>query len=139
MCAVASARVLYPRARRYLIVSLGTGTAERPIPYEAAKDWGLLGWARPILSVIFDGVSDTVDYQLMQQYPKSYFRFQVDLGAEPHHPEGANDDLDDASPENVARLEATADTLLDAQRKVLGRLIRQLRQPPTPRAGLARP
>ena len=69
LCAYAAARRLYPKADSYLIVSLGTGQLERPIPLGRAKDWGLVGWARPLLGVIFDGVSDTVEYQLDQLAP----------------------------------------------------------------------
>lgn len=129
MCAVASARALYPKARRYLIVSLGTGQAQRPIPYEHARDWGLIGWARPILSVIFDGVSDTVDYQLAQEFPRGYHRFQTDLS------EGVNDDMDDASAHNLEHLERKANALIRSQGATLRRLARTLRRPPDPRAG----
>ncbi len=131
MCAVASARALYPKARRYLIVSLGTGQAQRPIPYDEARDWGLIGWARPILSVIFDGVSDTVDYQLIQQFPRGYHRFQTDLSA------GVNDDMDDAGPDNLRRLQAKAETLIQTRREDLRRLARQLRRAPDPRPELS--
>ncbi|GBE11097.1 patatin-like phospholipase [bacterium BMS3Bbin12] len=127
MCAVASARALYPKAGRYLIVSLGTGQAQRPIPYDQARDWGLIGWARPILSVIFDGVSDTVDYQLIQQFPRGYHRFQTDLSA------GVNDDMDDADPDNLRRLQAKAEDLIQTRREDLRRLVRQLRRAPDPR------
>lgn len=40
MCALASARVVYPKATGYLVVSLGTGETQRRIPYGDAKDWG---------------------------------------------------------------------------------------------------
>ena len=49
-----------------LVVSLGTGELTRRIAYEEAKEWGLVGWAGPILGVVFDGVSDTVDFQTRQ-------------------------------------------------------------------------
>ncbi len=41
-----------------MIVSLGTGDACRKIPYEDAKDWGAIGWVRPIISVMMDGEAD---------------------------------------------------------------------------------
>ena len=63
MCAYAEAERRQPR-RRSVLVSLGTGQLTRPIHYEDAKDWGLIEWARPIIDVVFDGVSDAVDYQL---------------------------------------------------------------------------
>ena len=51
-----------------LLVSLGTGTPtnEHAIDVEAARGWGRIGWVRPLIDVIFDGVSDTVEYELGQ-------------------------------------------------------------------------
>jgi patatin-like phospholipase/acyl hydrolase len=70
MCGYAEALSLWP-GQDYLVVSLGTGQLTRPIPYDTARDWGLAGWAQNILSVIFDGVQDTVDYQLSQILPSA--------------------------------------------------------------------
>ncbi len=128
MCAMASARVLYPDATRFLLVSLGTGELERPIPYEDARDWGLLGWARPLLNVIFDGVSDTVDYQLRQELESDYFRFQVDLRPRPGEEDAPNDDMDDASRDNLRRLRGRAEEMLEDQAADFTRLIRRLRR-----------
>ena len=47
-----------------LVVSLGTGQVKTPIPYMRARAWGLIGWARPLISVFMDGVSDTVEHQV---------------------------------------------------------------------------
>ncbi len=139
-CAMASARLLYPNAGNYLLVSLGTGLTERPIAYEDAKDWGLFGWARPLLNVIFDGVSDTVDYQLDQDLNRGrvqrYFRFQTDLGADADDPEAPNDDMDDARPENIARLEAKVSEMLQKNRRMFTRLIDRVRRPKDSRASL---
>ena len=56
------------------------GSKTDPIPYEQARDWGRLEWAQPILDVVFDGVADTVDFQLQQLLPDgSYHRFQTEL------------------------------------------------------------
>ncbi|NIR58711.1 MAG: patatin [Gammaproteobacteria bacterium] len=136
MCALAAARALYPRATRFLVVSLGTGRTQRAIPHETARDWGLLGWARPLLAVTRDGVSDTVDYQLRREFPKDYFRFQTALGVDPDDPEAANDDPDDASADNLRRLTARTEALLQAEAGELTRLIRRLRRPKDARARL---
>jgi hypothetical protein len=102
MCALAAARRLYPEARRFLVVSLGTGGLQRPIPYSKAKDWGLVGWLRPLLSVIFDASSDTVCYQLDEEVgEENNFRFDIALGERAGDPEAVNDDFDDASPGNL--------------------------------------
>jgi hypothetical protein len=87
-------------------VSLGTGERTRKRPFEESKDWGLVEWARPILDVVFDGISDAVDYQLRHALgEESYWRFQVELSR-------ASDDLDDASEENLALLRGHAEELI---------------------------
>jgi patatin-like phospholipase/acyl hydrolase len=105
MCAYAEI-LAEDRAADVLMVSLGTGQLNRPIHYADAKDWGLLGWARPILEVVFDGVSDTTDYELEQLLgPERHVRLQIELV-------GASDNLDDATPENIANLERKARELI---------------------------
>jgi patatin-like phospholipase/acyl hydrolase len=90
-----------------LMLSLGTGQLTRPIHYEQARDWGLLQWARPALDVVFDGVSDTTEFELEQLLgPTRHIRLQTELD------HGASDNLDDASPENIAKLEAKAQQLI---------------------------
>jgi patatin-like phospholipase/acyl hydrolase len=124
MCAVAEAFDTYS-ADELLVVSLGTGAQTRRLPYDEAKNWGLLGWARPILDVVFDGVSDTVDHQVRQvcrstEEVQRYFRFQprLDIG---------KDDLDDASATNIHALKLQATQMvndrsdeLDGLAKLLG-------------------
>lgn len=84
MCAYVEALTMFADEKDFLVVSLGTGELTKPIYYDRAKHWGLLNWARPILNVVFDGVSDAVDYQLMQIFPtiggrQKYYRFQIQL------------------------------------------------------------
>lgn len=100
-----------------LIVSLGTGSLTRPISYEDAKDWGQLGWMLPLLSVIFDGVSDAVDYQLNEILDSEhFFRFQAKL-------ETANDDMDDASRANLEALRLEAERLIISHDERLDELV----------------
>jgi len=137
MCALSSARVLYPNKSRFLIVSLGTGETQREIPYDKAKDWGLIGWARPLLYILFDGVSDAVNYQLSQEFrPRDYFRFEIELGRDSNDNNAPNDDMDDARPENIERLEAVAEELMKKERPMLNRLINQLKAPKAARVDL---
>jgi uncharacterized protein len=133
MCALASARKLYPNRSRFLIVSLGTGETQRTIPYKEAKDWGLVGWARPLLYVIFDGVADAVHYQLSQEFKRQdYFRFQIDLSNDFDDENAPNDDMDDARPENIRKLEKVAEALIRREHGDLNRLVNQLKNPITP-------
>ncbi|MEA2290862.1 MAG: hypothetical protein QOD55_2859 [Solirubrobacteraceae bacterium] len=81
-----------------LVVSLGTGRATRRLAYDQVRDWGRLEWARPMLDVVFDGVSQVVDRELAQLLgPGRHIRLQTRL-------DEAGDDLDDASDRNLDAL-----------------------------------
>jgi hypothetical protein len=70
--------------------------------------------------VVFDGVSDAVDYQLLHILGEEcYWRLQVELTE-------ANDDLDDASEENLRLLRRQADELIAASSVRLDALIERL-------------
>ena len=89
-----------------MVLSLGTGERTRKRSFDEIKDWGLARWARPILDVVFDGVSDAVHFQLGHVLgPERYWRLQTELTL-------ASDDLDDASEDNLARLRGHAQDLL---------------------------
>ena len=106
-------------------LSLGTGELTRPILHEEAKGWGLAKWAQPILSVVFDGVSDTVDFQvksileLAADAPNSYLRIQAPLH------EG-NDDMDDASRTNIKVLKLLAKDLLATHSDAIDEMVERL-------------
>lgn len=105
MCAFAEARRLDPHAAPF-VVSLGTGQLTRPIAGRDAAGWGLLQWVRPLIDVVFDGVADTVEYQLNELAADGdAVRLQVALTR-------ASDALDDASPPNLELLEEQAKDLI---------------------------
>jgi patatin-like phospholipase/acyl hydrolase len=123
MCAVAEAFNTY-KADELLVVSIGTGAQTRRIPYDEAAGWGLIGWARPILDVVFDGVSDTVDYQVKQicrstTEVERYFRFQTPLDI-------GNDNMDDASATNIHALKLQAERLVEGRGDDLDNLASRL-------------
>jgi hypothetical protein len=115
VCAVNPAMCAYAEVLRdaaavdVTLLSLGTGEHTRRRPWKQIKDWGLAEWARPILEVVFDGISDVVDYQLRQALGDGrYWRLQVELTR-------ASDDLDDARPENIRRLREHGEELIEAR------------------------
>src|SRR3954471_20511697 len=59
MCALAEA-LNTVSAKEVVLLSLGTGERTHRRDFDEIKDWGLARWARPILDVVFDGVSDAV-------------------------------------------------------------------------------
>ena len=125
MCAYAELLRHHPGADP-LLLSLGTGVRTRKRPYDEVRDWGLAEWARPILDVVFDGISDAVDYQLRQALGEGrYHRLQVEL-------RGASDDLDDATEENIAALREHAEELIAASETQLRELASALARGPTP-------
>lgn len=122
MCAYVEARKLYPdrEAKDFFLLSLGTGRVTHRLPYEDAKGWGLGGWAKPLLSAVYDGVSQSVDYQLKQLIsPDNYFRLQTKLDEE-------NDDMDDASPKNIKDLKILTEHLIWENKEIISQICTKL-------------
>jgi uncharacterized protein len=89
-----------------MLVSLGTGDEAEGMHWDVIKDWGFAQWARPILNVVFDAASESVDYQLRHLLgPERYHRFQVPIDGSTHR-------LDDASPANIQRLITQAEHMI---------------------------
>ncbi|OJF93894.1 patatin-like phospholipase family protein [Pararhizobium antarcticum] len=120
-----------------VILSLGTGSQNRPYSYQEVKDWGAVGWINPargapIISILMQGQASTAAYQankLLNENPPSmktlstavstdnaaslnYFRIDGIL-------EDGNDNLDDASAKNIGKLEAIAYGFIKANRLAL--------------------
>ena len=122
MCAYAEVLRHAPGADTVLL-SLGTGERTRKRSFDEIEDWGLAKWARPILDVVFDGVSDAVDYQLRHALGDGrYHRMQVELS-------GASDDLDDASEKNLRALRGRAEALIASREDELRALAAALAAP----------
>jgi patatin-like phospholipase/acyl hydrolase len=124
MCAFVEAKTMFPKETKFLVVSLGTGELTKPIFYNKAKVWGVAQWAQPILDVVFDGVNDTVDYQLKQLLPteensRRYYRFQVRLN------EG-NDNLDNISQTNIRALKLYGEAIIRDNNEAINTLCQQL-------------
>jgi uncharacterized protein len=126
MCALVEAMTMYPEEKDFLVVSLGTGEVTKPIFYDDAKNFGIARWARPILDVVWDGVNDTVDYQLKQLLPsdkgvRKYYRFQM-------HLEDANAAMDNINLVNLRALKLYAENLLMEQSDTIDILCEQLKK-----------
>jgi patatin-like phospholipase/acyl hydrolase len=102
MHAYAEARALWPN-EEYHILSLGCGEMLGPYDYKKLST-GELGWIAPLLDIMLQGSSATVDYQ-MRQIAKNYVRLQPRL-------KHASDAMDDASEKNLSLLANEADDLI---------------------------
>ena len=106
LCAYAEAINLGKSADNVFLVSLGTGIGTRPINYDKAKDWGMIGWVKPVIDIMMDGVADAVDYQLKQMLaPTQYYRFNIYLRE-------AVDDMDAANRANISALKREAERII---------------------------
>lgn len=112
-----------------VMVSLGTGSSEHPLPHGEVKSWGLAHWARPIFSLVLDSASQATDHHLRSLLGEErYFRFDPTLKGASHH-------LDDASPGNLAALEKAARELISASTRQIDEVCRLVDRPrarPTP-------
>ncbi|HWT24648.1 MAG TPA: patatin-like phospholipase family protein [Solirubrobacteraceae bacterium] len=97
-----------------VMLSLGTGSATTPIPYQEARSWGQLEWARPILDIVFDGVADTTEFEAAAVMGDRYIRLQTELRE-------ASSEFDDASAENLAALRREAERLIAEQSATIDR------------------
>jgi predicted acylesterase/phospholipase RssA len=120
MCALAEALAVHrpdPSSLDVVVASFGTGEHTRRIPHDRAVGYGLVQWAPRLLSVMMDGNSDTVRYQVEQALPPGrHFRFQVRLDA-------ASDDMDDATPANLRALRLAGETMVSENADRLDALV----------------
>jgi hypothetical protein len=121
MAAYVEARALYPDFAKYVVVSVGTGDRQDRISYAAAKEWGLLGWARQLVPVFMDSVSEAVDYELRLVPGCTYHRLQVP------HLQAAESNMDNVTPENLANLQETAREYVTSNSAELDRIYAELK------------
>lgn len=106
LCALVEAMVQFPAARSFLVCSLGTGVVARRFAFEDAKNWGLARWAKPVLEIVLDSVSATVDHQMRQLLHRDqYLRLQPAL-------QKGEETLDAISARRIRDLRLAAESLV---------------------------
>lgn len=127
-----------------VFLSLGTGQQNRPVAYQEAKGWGILGWMQPshdtpLISILMQGQSSTASYQAnallnpvgtkirsatvvtdANAASLNYFRLDQQLTIE------ENDALDDASSGNIAALTAIAAQIIKDNAKALDEVAKRI-------------
>ncbi len=119
--AFVEAKRIFPEddEKEFFVLALGTGELIRPISYDEAKDWGRAAWLLPLLSCMFDGVSDAADYQMRLLLDDKYIRLQTSLSV-------ASDDMDDATAGNIENLKREARTLIRTHESEIDAICRLL-------------
>lgn len=94
-----------------VVLSLGCGASSVSLEYEEVREWGLAHWARPLLKILLDGNSRTVDFHMRELIgDQRYYRFQIPLGH-------GHDELDNIRPEALAYLEDLARQMIDGNER----------------------
>jgi len=113
-CAIAEALKEVQDSSRIRVISLGTGESTRKIELEKAREWGAVEWALPIIDVLMDASLDVHIYVAKKIIgEENLLRLQFDLTGKKWGVEKLNDDLDDASRDNVYNLKSAAETYLN--------------------------
>jgi hypothetical protein len=87
-------------------------------------------WKKAIGSDYFlmDGNADTVCYQAEQMLGSKHHRLDIPVGVRRTDLHAVNDDLDDASPENIEAIRAKADDLVHKERDRIDELAKALQE-----------
>ncbi|MDY6813529.1 MAG: patatin-like phospholipase family protein [Pseudomonadota bacterium] len=126
LCALTHALSGRPMPRPQLLISIGTGQANRKLPLSRLEAWGAMRWLDPrlnlpLIDAMLDGQVDSVDHHLAAFFARddSYFRF------DPHLPETMLA-MDDASPAAVSRLVELTERYLEEQAGPIASAARRL-------------
>src|SRR5262249_11411507 len=109
------------REDKIFLVSLGTGKSKRPYRWEELAARGKARWAEIVIDVTFFSICDTVDRALERLLDeKSFFRLQIDLGAD--RPAA----MDDVKEANLLFLESRAEQLIAEHEKRIGQICAEI-------------
>ena len=121
MCAFVEAQKIFPRAKSFVILSLGTGSSSPRYTYEQMKSWGVLEWIQPskgvpIANIMNYGQSQCTNYQLEHLPRVEYLRINPGI-------EGCNPAIDDAAEETMACLKRSAERGIEQYEATIDRIV----------------
>jgi uncharacterized protein len=126
MCAFAEALTL--NQSDVLMVSLGTGAKTEQIKHKDAIHWGLVHWIRPLIMLMMNGNSATVNYQLREIFSakagSDYYRLQVDLPMD----NKSMHKLDNITKRNLKQLETLTFDLIEQEDKTIDEICAKLQE-----------
>lgn len=106
------------------IVSVGTGKVHKTYGFDKAKDWGAIGWARPLIDILLSASAEVVDYQMRQLFAVAgcsdcYVRLEPELG-------NAKSEMDDASKDNIRQLIDAGECFVKDHAEELDEIVKKL-------------
>lgn len=126
MFAYIKARIKFPGADKFIIFSIGTGQSRSFYNYEQIKNWGFVDWilptnGTPIYSIMSRAQEGCVTMQLSNIPGVEYYRINPFL-------EGESLKIDNVSFENMKKLKAAAERVIDENKDLLKKLAIDLRR-----------
>lgn len=127
-----------------VFLSLGTGQQNRAVPYQEAKEWGIVGWMQvshhtPLISILMQGQASTASYQAnkllnppgtklrfstvvtnQNAATLNYFRLDQQLTNE------QSDALDDTEDKNIEQLQKIAAQIIKDNAPALGEIAKRI-------------
>jgi predicted acylesterase/phospholipase RssA len=129
ICAMVEAYHLY-HSTDFLVVSLGTGGVPVQIDANAAAGWGDIAWASPIITILMDGNSQTVSFEVHELFgDDQYTRLDISLVTPTPEGEIVDPAMDNASQGNLIALQHKAKQLINARSKDIQSLAAELAKP----------
>jgi patatin-like phospholipase/acyl hydrolase len=128
MCAFVEAQKMMGSHDGMVLVALGTGYQNRAYSYYETRNWGPINWINPalgapIISILMQGQCDAAEHQLELLLNSGaapcYFRLDAKLN-------NVNDEMDDASEENLTALEQFTARLIQAETAKLDAIVERL-------------
>ncbi|MEM6902522.1 MAG: hypothetical protein AAF556_04715, partial [Pseudomonadota bacterium] len=115
-----------------IVISLGTGSLTRVFEYEDAKNWGGLGWINPnndvpAIASAMDGQSSAANQNMEFLLGDQFIRLDAPLKDDEDPDEAPNDAFDDASPENILKVQRLADRIIEQNSDKIDRVVDVLR------------
>lgn len=132
--AMAAAKRLFPNAKKFHILSIGTGRSDyvfprssdkkEPAAYRQLNHAGVLGAIGPLIYGMMDGASQSTDYEMTQLFQgagNDYLRLEAYLAPE-------NADMDKVGPEDIQALLGYANRLMNDQKTELDKFFESIRK-----------
>jgi patatin-like phospholipase/acyl hydrolase len=120
-----------PTAKDMFVVSIGTGSQQKPYEYDTAKNWGAVGWVKPVIDIMMSGAAEITDYNMTMMFSaggngQNYVRIQ------PASLKNADPQMDDALPANITALIEVGTETAQSCDKELDRIVEMLIAGPDP-------
>lgn len=105
LCAYSEVRnaVGSPVSADMFVVSIGTGSQQKPYPYNKAKNWGELGWVKPVIDIMMSGAAEVTDYHMQKLFSANGHQANYNR-IQPSSLGNADPEMDDATAANVVAL-----------------------------------